>query len=113
VPDGRGFVEPGGQAIDRAEHKAAVREELERIRQHGFASSFADRLPDAACVAAPGAGSEIEAAIFSVVPAARFAENGSSRLAGLVVEAARQLTERLHGEGWIAERPRSRKRQHA
>jgi IclR family acetate operon transcriptional repressor len=101
VPDGRGFVEPGGQAIDRAEHKAAVREELERIRERGFASSFAERLPDAACVAAPvfGVGGEIEAAIFSVVPTVRFAENGSSLLAGLVVDAARQLTARLHGEG--------------
>jgi len=95
--------------------KAAVREELERIRQRGFASSFAERLPDAACVAAPvfGVGGEIEAAIFIVVPAARFAENGSPRLAGLVVDAARQLTARLRGEGCIAERPRRGKRQHA
>jgi IclR family transcriptional regulator, KDG regulon repressor len=80
--------------------KAAVRDELTAIRQRGFASSFGERLPDAAGVAAPifGIGSDIEAAVFIVVPTTRFTAEKSPQLAGLVKEVARQLTGRMRGE---------------
>jgi DNA-binding IclR family transcriptional regulator len=93
--------------------KTAVREELKLIRQRGFASSYAERLPDAAGVAAPvfGVRDEMEAAIFIVVPTSRFTEDRSSILAGLVVDTARQLTARMRGESGLADHARGGKRQ--
>jgi DNA-binding IclR family transcriptional regulator len=80
--------------------KAAIRRELERIRKRGFATSFGERIPDAAGVAAPvfGPAGEIEAALFIVVPASRFGKTRASQLARLVVAAGRALTGRIRGE---------------
>jgi DNA-binding IclR family transcriptional regulator len=95
--------------------KAAIRDELGAIRQRGFASSFGERLPDAAGVAAPvfGVGNDIEAALFIVTPTSRFSEAESSRLANLVKEAARQLTARMRGESRSAQGSKERSRQYA
>jgi DNA-binding IclR family transcriptional regulator len=94
--------------------KAVIREELARIRARGFASSFGERIPDAAGVAAPvrGATGEVEAAVFIVAPTSRFARATRSRLARQVVDAARALTARLRGETSVPENPSGRKRKY-
>jgi DNA-binding IclR family transcriptional regulator len=90
--------------------KAAVRDELEQIRQRGVASSYAERLPDAAGVAAPvfGIKEEIEAAVFVVVPTSRFTQDRIALLTGLVVDTAHELTARMRGESSRTAHPRER-----
>jgi DNA-binding IclR family transcriptional regulator len=80
--------------------KAALRRELERTREQGYALSFGERLPDAAGVAAPvfGVRGDLEAAVFIVAPTSRFTEARVPRLARLVVNTARTLTGLLRGE---------------
>jgi DNA-binding IclR family transcriptional regulator len=80
--------------------KQAIRRELECIRKRGFATSFGERIPDAAGVAAPvfGPAGEIAAALFIVVPTSRFSKTRASRLARLVVAAGHALTGRIRGE---------------
>jgi IclR family acetate operon transcriptional repressor len=80
--------------------KRALREELEGIRQRGYAVSSGERLPDAGGVAAPvfGLRDEIVAAVFIVAPATRITANQVPRLAPLVVSAAREVTGLLRGE---------------
>lgn len=80
--------------------KPAIREELDRIRRQGYATSLGEVLPDAAGVAAPifGVRGDLQGSIFLVVPASRFAKERVAQLAGLVVEAARELSSKLRGE---------------
>jgi DNA-binding IclR family transcriptional regulator len=95
--------------------KAAVRDELKQIHQRGFASSYAERLPDAAGVAAPvfGITDEMEAAVFIVLPTSRFTQDRRALLTGLVVDTARQLTARMRGENSRADHPRERSKRYA
>jgi DNA-binding IclR family transcriptional regulator len=90
--------------------KTAIRQELERIRKRGLATSFGERIPDAAGVAAPvfGSAGEIEAALFIVVPTSRFGKTRASQLARLVVAAGRALTGRIRGETATADKWRLR-----
>lgn len=100
--------------------KAALRRELERIREQGHARSVGERLPDAAGVAAPvfGVRGALEATVFIVAPTSRFTRARIPRLARLVMATARTLTALVQGEAPVArehstagrEQSRSRRR---
>jgi DNA-binding IclR family transcriptional regulator len=67
--------------------------ELEEVRRRGWAESVAEREAGVASVSAPvfGPGGELRAAVCASGPVSRLGEHPGERLAGPVVEAAREI----------------------
>jgi DNA-binding IclR family transcriptional regulator len=67
--------------------------ELEEVRRRGWAESVAEREAGVASVSAPvfGPGGELRAAVCASGPVSRLGEHPGERLAGPVVEAAREF----------------------
>lgn len=73
--------------------------EAQRIRERGWAESVAEREAGVASVSAPvfGAGGVLRGAVCASGPISRLGESPGGRLAGPVVEAARELGRALGG----------------
>lgn len=73
--------------------------ELERVREHGYATSFEESEPGLAAVAASLRGTELhsQAAIGVSAPSLRMTKRETQRVAAAVLEATRSLTERAAG----------------
>lgn len=71
--------------------------ELAEIRRLGWAQSVAEREAGVASVSAPvfGPGGNLRAAVCASGPISRLGESPGERLAGLVVDAARRISEAL------------------
>jgi DNA-binding IclR family transcriptional regulator len=71
--------------------------ELAEIRRRGWAQSVAEREAGVASVSAPvfGPGGNLRAAVCASGPISRLGESPGERLAGLVVDAARRISEAL------------------
>jgi DNA-binding IclR family transcriptional regulator len=67
--------------------------ELEEVRRRGWAESVAEREAGVASVSAPvfGPGGELRAAVCASGPVSRLGKHPGERLAGAVVEAAREI----------------------
>lgn len=72
-------------------------EEFEEVRGRGWAESVAEREPGVASVSAPvfGSGGELRAAVSVSGPVGRLGDPPGGRLAGRVVEAAREIERAL------------------
>lgn len=94
---------------DTVTDRETLRKELERVREKGYATSFGERVPEAASVAAPvrdGEGTVVAAFTISA-PSARWTEARGPLLIDLALEGAARLSERLGYEaGRTAEEQR-------
>lgn len=87
---------------DTIRTKAELRREIARVRQQGFATSFGERLADAAGIAAPvfDQAGKIRVAIQLAGPRTRINTKTARRLSEAVKKAGESATRLLSGRRW-------------